>query len=101
MGKWNDIEVHSENTTYNRGWGQQAGYDRHHLHYFVQPEVYVADIKIMHTHHDIAVVFAEVKRLYNMVVHVFKILGGPVDQQFTFTPDDAIDEIPDRRDISL
>ena len=101
MGKWNDIEVHSENSTYNRRRGQQAGYDRHHFHHLVQPEVYITDIQIMHAHHDIPVVFAEVKRLYNMVVNVFKILGGPVDQQFTFAPDDAINEIPDRGDISL
>src|SRR5262245_61182464 len=101
MGKRNDIEVHPKNTTNNSGRRQQTSHDRHHLHHLVQFKVYIVDIKVVHTHHDIAVVFAKIKCLYYMIVNVFKILGGPVDQQFAFATDDCIDEIPDRGDISL
>jgi len=70
----NDIEVHSEDAADNRCRRQQTGHNRHYLHYFVQPQVYVAHIEVLQTHHYIPVVFDEIKSLDDVVVNVFEIL---------------------------
>ena len=51
------IEVHSKDSANHGCWCQQAGYNGHHLHHLIHPEIDVVDVKVLHAHHDIAIVF--------------------------------------------
>ena len=85
MQPGNGFEVHSKYSTNYRSRSQQAGNNRHYLHHFIHPQIYVVDVQVLHANHNIAVVFAEIIGLHNMIIDVFKIFGGAVIQQITLT----------------
>src|SRR6266487_4929069 len=79
------IKIHPENSTDYCGRRQQAGYNSHHFHYFIHPEIYIINIEILHTHHNITIVFAELIGLDNVIVHIIKIFCSTIVKQVTFT----------------
>ena len=85
MQPGNGFEVHSKYSADNGSRSQQAGNNGHYLHHFIHPQIYIVDVQVLHAHHNITVVFAKIISLYNMIINVFKIFGGAVIEQITFT----------------
>src|SRR5436190_3747519 len=95
------IEIHSKDSANHGGWCQQAGYDGHHLHYFIHAKVNIVDIKVLHAHHNIAIVFAQIIRLDNVVVYVFEIFCSTIIKKLTFAALNAAQNIAHWSDVSL
>src|SRR5688572_29713082 len=99
MGRRDHIEVDSKNTTDHCCRRQATGYYGHYFHYLIHSEIYIINIEVLHAYHYIAIIFAEVMSLDNMVMYIFKIFGGAVFKQFAFAADNTTNKITNRNNI--
>src|SRR5690349_17601127 len=81
----NGLEVHSKYASYYGSGSQKASNNGNYLHHFINPQVYVVDIEVLHAHHHITIVFTKIISLYDVIINIFKVFSRAVIQQVTFT----------------